>query len=92
VMVLLLIRASLSQLDVPTRSAYVMSLVTPAERAAASSYTVVTRNLASAIGPTLGGALLATGWLAAPMFACGVLKVVYDIALLKVMDKVKLES
>jgi MFS family permease len=92
VMVLLLIRASLSQLDVPTRSAYVMSLVTPAERAAASSFTVVTRNLASAISPTLGGALLATGWLAAPMFACGVLKVVYDVALLKVMDKVELEE
>ena len=92
VMVLLLIRASLSQIDVPTRSAFVMSLVTPPERAAASSYTVVTRNLAAAISPSLGGALLATGWLAAPMFACGVLKVVYDIALLKVMDKVKLES
>lgn len=92
VILLLLIRASLSQIDVPARSAYVMSLVTPAERAAASSYTVVSRNLASAVGPTLSGALLATGWLAAPMFACGVLKVVYDIALLKVMDKVELDS
>lgn len=92
VILLLLIRASLSQIDVPARSAYVMSLVTPAERAAASSYTVVSRNLASAVSPTLSGALLATGWLAAPMFACGVLKVVYDIALLKVMDNVELDS
>jgi MFS family permease len=89
VMALLLIRAALSQLDVPTRSAFVMAVVTPPERAAASSFTVVTRNLASALSPSLGGALLATGWLAAPVLVCGVLKIVYDVVLLKTFGQVK---
>ncbi len=89
VMALLLIRAALSQLDVPTRAAFVMAVVTPPERAAASSFTVVTRNLASALSPSLGGALLATGWLAAPVLVCGVLKIVYDVVLLKTFGHVK---
>ena len=78
---LLMVRSLLSQMDVPARSALVMSVVTPAERAAAASFTAVPRGLASAAGPTIGGALLAAGWLAAPLVACGVLKVAYDLAL-----------
>ena len=78
---LLLMRALLSQMDVPTRSAYVMAVVTPDERAAAASFTAVPRSLASAISPSLGGALFAAGWLAAPLVACGVLKIAYDLAL-----------
>lgn len=78
---LLLLRAALSQMDVPTRSAYVMAVVTPPERAAAASFTAVPRSLAAAISPTLGGALFATGWLAAPLVACGMLKIAYDVAL-----------
>jgi MFS family permease len=79
---LLLVRSALSQMDVPTRSAFVMSVVTPAERAAAASFTAVPRSLAAALSPALGGALLATGWLAAPLVACGALKIAYDFALL----------
>ena len=78
---LLFLRALLSQMDVPTRSAFVMSVVTPGERAAAASFTAVPRSLASAISPTLGGAMFAAGWLAAPLVACGVLKIAYDLAL-----------
>ena len=78
---LLFVRALLSQMDVPTRSAFVMSVVTPAERAAAASFTSVPRSLASAISPTLGGAMFAAGWLAAPLVACGFLKIAYDLAL-----------
>jgi len=89
---LLLLRSALSQMDVPTRSAYVMSVVTPAERTAAASYTAVPRSLASALSPALGGALLATGWLATPLVACGVLKIVYDLALLRVFRGVRVES
>lgn len=89
VMVLLLIRAALSQMDVPTRSAFVMAVVTPPERAAASSFTVVTRNLAAVLSPSLGGALLATGWLAAPLLACGTLKIVYGVVLLRTFGQVK---
>jgi len=50
---LLFFRAALSQMDVPTRTAYVMSVVTPAERAAAASVTAVPRSLASALSPSL---------------------------------------
>src|SRR5258708_29756065 len=51
VLALLLLRAALSQMDVPTRSSYVMAVVTPAERAAAASLTAVPRSLASAMSP-----------------------------------------
>ncbi len=78
---LLLARAALSQMDVPTRSAFVMAVVTPAERAAAASFTAVPRSLAAAVSPSLGGALFAAGWLAAPLIACGVLKIAYDLAI-----------
>lgn len=86
---LLLLRSALSQMDVPTRGAFVMSVVTPAERAAAASFTAVPRSLAAAASPTLGGALFAAGWLAAPLVACGVLKIVYDFTLLRAFSRVK---
>ena len=79
---LLLARAALSQMDVPTRSSYVMAVVTPPERAAAASFTSVPRSLASSLSPALAGALLALpfgGW---PLIICGVLKIIYDLALL----------
>jgi MFS family permease len=78
---LLLCRSALSQMDVPTRSAYVMSVVTPAERAAAAGFTAVPRSLASAVSPSLAGALFAMGFIAAPLVACGVLKITYDLVL-----------
>jgi MFS family permease len=78
---LLFVRSALSQMDVPTRTAYVMGVVTPAERTAAASFTAVPRSLAAAISPTLGGALFAGGWIAAPLVLCGLLKIAYDITL-----------
>lgn len=78
---LLLLRSLLSQMDVPTRTAFVMAVVTPAERTAAASFTAVPRSLAAAASPALGGALFAAGWLAAPLVACGLLKIAYDLAL-----------
>jgi hypothetical protein len=77
----LLARSLLSQMDVPARSAYVMSVVTPAERPAAAGFTAVPRSLASAAGPSIAGAWFAAGALAAPLVACGVLKIAYDLAL-----------
>ena len=50
--------------------------------AAAASFTAVPRGLASALGPTIGASLLASGVLAAPLVACGVLKITYDLLLL----------
>jgi MFS family permease len=79
---LLLVRSALSQMDVPTRSSYVMAVVTPQERAAAASVTSVPRGLASAASPALAGALFAAGYAALPFVICGALKILYDLLLL----------
>jgi MFS family permease len=79
---LLLVRAALSQMDVPTRSSYVMAVVTPPERAAAASLTTVPRSLAAAASPAIAGALFASGLTAWPFIICGVLKITYDLVLL----------
>jgi MFS family permease len=89
VLTLLLVRAALAQMDVPTRTSYVMAVVTPAERTAAASVTAVPRSLASSLSPALSGALLATSFAGLPLLACGVLKIVYDIALLLSFRHVK---
>ena len=79
---LLLMRSALSQMDVPTRTSYVMAVVTPPERAAAASFTAVPRSLASGISPAFAGVLLTTAFSGLPLVVCGVLKIVYDVALL----------
>jgi MFS family permease len=79
---LLLLRSALSQMDVPTRTSYVMAVVTPAERPAAASVTAVPRSLASAISPAIAGALLTTSFAGLPLVVCGALKIAYDLALL----------
>jgi len=86
---LLLARSALAQMDVPARSSYVMSVVAPSERTAAASVTAVPRSLASSLGPALTGMLLATPFSGLPLVACGVLKIVYDLALLASFRKVK---
>lgn len=86
---LLFIKSSLSQMDVPTRSSYVMAIVSPAERPAAASITSVPRSLAAAASPFLSGYLLgvsAFGW---PLVAAGVVKGVYDLLLLAMFRKVR---
>ena len=88
---LLLLRSLLSQMDVPTRSAFVVAVVTPAERAAAVSFTTVPRSLAAAASPAIGGILLASGWLAAPIVASGVLKIIYDLAIWRAFRQLKPE-
>jgi MFS family permease len=78
----LLLRAALSQMDVPARQAYVMAVVPPEERAAAASLTNVPRSLAAAVPPLFAGAMLthsAVGW---PLVCGGVLKALYDLLLL----------
>jgi MFS family permease len=79
---LLLIRAALSQMDVPTRSSYVMAVVTEAERAAAASFTSVPRSLAAAASPALAGALFAASYRVWPLLICASLKICYDLLLL----------
>ena len=86
---LLLVRAALSQMDVPTRSSYVMAVVTPPERPAAASLTSVPRSLAAAASPVMAGALFAAGLEAWPFVICGGLKILYDLALLWTFRHVK---
>ena len=79
---LLLLRSALSQMDVPTRTSYVMAVVTPPERPAAASVTAVPRSLASSISPAIAGVLLTTSFSGLPLVVCGALKIAYDLALL----------
>ncbi len=79
---LLLLRAALSQMDVPTRTSYVMAVVTPPERPAAASVTAVPRSLASSISPAIAGVLLTSAFPGLPLIICGTLKIAYDVALL----------
>ena len=69
-----------------------MAVVTPAERAAAASVTAVPRSLASAAGPALSGAWIAAGALSAPLVACGLLKIAYDLAMLFAFRRVRVED
>ena len=78
----LLLRASLSQMDVPARQAYVMSVVPEAERPAAASVTNVPRSLASALPPLFTGAMLTHSMVGWPLVCGGLLKALYDVILL----------
>ena len=78
----LLLRFSISQMDVPTRQSYTMAVVAPDERAAASGVTTIARSLGAAVSPSLAGLFLASpALLAAPFFVAGGLKIVYDLLL-----------
>ena len=78
----LLLRFSLSQMDVPTRQSYVMAVVEPGERSAAAGVTGIARTTGAAISPVLSAPLVATPSLAAvPFFLAGGLKIAYDLLL-----------
>jgi predicted MFS family arabinose efflux permease len=78
----LLLRMAVSQMDVPARQAFVMALVPPQERTAASTVTNVPRSLAAGLAPLIAGALLEKTTFGWPLIIGGGLKAVYDIALL----------
>lgn len=78
----LLLRFSISQMDVPTRQSYTMAVVEPDERSAASGVTTIARSVGAAIAPTLTGVFLAApGLISVPFFVAGGLKLVYDALL-----------
>jgi len=81
---LLLIRFSISQMDVPTRQSYVMTVVRPEERAAAGGITGIARTLGAAISPIFVGLMFAhPSTISIPFFLAGVLKIAYDLILYK---------
>jgi len=89
VIALLFVRSALSQMDVPTRSSYVMSIVAPEERPAAASITTVPRSLASAASPFMAGYLLGVSSFGWPLLIAGVIKIVYDVLLLAMFGSVR---
>jgi MFS family permease len=76
----LLVRFSISQMDVPTRQSYTMAVVSRDERSAAAGITGIARSAGAAVAPALGGIVLSVS-LAAPFFVSGGLKIVYDLLL-----------
>ncbi len=89
--VLLLSRFALSQMDVPTRQAYVMAVVDPSERTAAAAYTNTARYVTRPIAPLIAGATL-RGALGAPFFIAGALKSFYDAGLYVLFRNVNVEG
>jgi MFS family permease len=87
--VLLLARSALSQMDVPTRSSYVMAVVAPEERPAAASITQVPKTFAWAAGSLISGYLLTLSTFGWPLLIGGIVKGIYDILLLIKFQKVR---
>jgi MFS family permease len=80
--VMLLLRFSISQMDVPTRQSYTMAVVTPDERSAAAGVTSIARSVGAALSPSLAGIFLSLpALLSLPFFLCGGLKITYDLLL-----------
>jgi len=89
----LLLRFSISQMDVPTRQAFVIAAVDPSERTAAAGITGVARTTGAALAPVIAMPLIASlthSWV--PFIAAGALKIVYDLVLLRSCRGVKLEG
>ena len=87
---LLLLRFSISQMDVPTRQSYTMAVVAPDERSAASGVTAIARSVGASLSPTLTGILFSVPALFnAPLLLAGGLKIVYDLLLFREFRAVK---
>ena len=87
---LLLLRFSISQMDVPTRQSYTMAVVAPDERSAASGVTAIARSAGAAISPALTGLFFSIPALFnLPFFLCGGLKIIYDLLLFREFRTVK---
>lgn len=86
----LLLRFVLSQMDVPTRQAYIAAMVDPQERTAAAAFTNTARYVARPFGPAIGTALMQNVTFGAPFVVAGALKSVYDLVLWRVFKRVPL--
>jgi len=87
--IMLLVRNSLSQLDVPTRQSYTMAVVDVDERAASAGILSVARNAGAAVAPLFTGAILAVPTLGLPFLLAGGLKIIYDLWIFAVFRDVK---
>ena len=86
----LLLRFSLSQMDVPTRQSYVMAVVDPDERSAAAGVTGIARTTGRRISPSISSVLVASaGFAAIPFYLAGGLKIVYDLLMYRDFRRVR---
>jgi len=86
----LLLRFSISQMDVPTRQSYTLAVVAPDERSAASGVTAIARSIGASISPALTGLLFSIPVLfSTPFFLSGGLKIIYDLLLYREFRAVK---
>ena len=86
----LLVRFALSQMDVPTRQAYIAGMVDPQERTAAAAFTNTSRYVARPFGQILAGPLMANVALGAPFVVAGTIKCGYDLVLWRTFRRVEL--
>lgn len=87
---ILLLRFSISQMDVPTRQSYTMAVVAPDERSAAAGVTAIARSIGASVSPALTGLLFSIPVLFhAPFFLSGGLKIIYDLLLYREFRAVK---
>lgn len=86
----LLLRFTLSQMDVPARQAYVVAMVDPAERTAAAAFTNTARYVVRPFGALGAGVAMQAVAVAAPFVIAGCLKAVYDLALYATFRRVPL--
>ncbi len=86
----LLLRFSISQMDVPTRQSYTMAVVAPDERSAASGVTSIARSVGASLSPALTGLFFSIpGLFSIPFFLCGGLKIIYDLLLYRSFQTMK---
>jgi hypothetical protein len=86
---MLLLRNSLSQLDVPTRQSYTMAVVDADERAASAGILSVARNAGAAVAPVFTGSMLAVPALGVPFLLAGGLKIIYDLWIFAIFRNVR---
>jgi len=87
---ILLLRFSISQMDVPTRQSYTMAIVRPEERSAAAGITGTARTVGASVAPICTGFLLgAPALMSGPFFLAGGLKILYDLLLLRSFRRMK---
>lgn len=87
---MLLLRFSISQMDVPTRQSYTLAVVSPEERSSAAGVTGIARTLGASLAPLFSAPLVGIPALAAaPFIISGVLKLVYDFSLYRSFKTIK---
>jgi MFS family permease len=89
-MIMLWLRNSISQMDVPTRGSYVNAVVPPAARSAANGVTTTAKQIGTSIAPLIAAPLLGSAaWISVPFWICGTMKIIYDLLLWRAFRSVK---